>query len=87
MAPARQVAGIEQLVEIARDQRIFLRRNCDHRIPHREQGHDQRQEIRAAARRAGQITPTVPMGSFIAMAMLRNGGLCTAPSNLSAHAA
>ena len=33
------------------------------------------------------MTPTVPMGSFIAMAIFRNGGLCTAPSNLSAHAA
>ena len=35
----------------------------------------------------GQMTPTVPMGSFMAMAILRNGGLWTAPSNLSAHAA
>ena len=31
--------------------------------------------------------PTVPMASFIAIAIVRDGGLCTAPSNLSAHAA
>ncbi len=35
----------------------------------------------------GQTMPTVPIGSFMAMAMLRNGGLWTAPSYLSAHAA
>src|SRR5438270_11625977 len=31
----------------------------------------------------GQMTATVPIGSFMAIAMLRNGGLCTAPSNLN----
>jgi len=35
----------------------------------------------------GQIIPTVPIGSFMAIAIVRDGGLCTAPSNLSAQAA
>src|SRR5712691_11716548 len=34
---------------------------------------------------AGQITPTVPTGSFMASATLRNGGLCTAPSDGAVH--
>ena len=35
----------------------------------------------------GQMMPTVPIASFMAMETLRSGGLWTAPSNLSAHAA
>ena len=35
----------------------------------------------------GDTIPTVPIASSIASATFRNGGLCTAPSDLSAHAA
>ena len=35
----------------------------------------------------GAVIPMTPMGSIMATAMLRTGGLCTAPSYLSAHAA
>src|SRR5258708_40224484 len=35
----------------------------------------------------GQTTPTVPTASFIAIETFRIGGLCTDPSNLSAHPA
>src|SRR2546430_16673076 len=36
---------------------------------------------------AGHTTPTVPIGSFIASATLRNGGVCTPPPYFFAPAA
>ena len=41
---AGHITGVEELVEVRRDERIFLGRNRDHGITHRQQGQHERQE-------------------------------------------
>ena len=54
---------------------------------HDASGLFEKSRVQTAGISVGQIRPTVPTASFIAIETLRIGGLCTAPSNLSAQPA